>query len=652
MTKKNPFLTAALDYATKRGWRVFPLQPGEKEPFGGTHGHLDGTDDPEQIKAWWRENPDANVGLRCDPVRGPFVVDVDGPEARRSVRELRLPATLEASSGRAGRRHLYFAIPDGVPSELARRYIKIRPSLDLLGDGYVVAPPSFRRDTGKPYEWLNDRDVATLPPSVEKLVAKHNAGKASKDEPTNKKGVSPLTLLPASLPVRNAHLTDEEVCELIAAANASEFHRLFEAGETRAGKSASESDLALACMFVRHVGGDAERIDQLMRQSALADEAGRDAPKWDTRRGDMTWLARTIQRAISTVARERPPEQTTERRLYSLADILLDDELLVKPDPLLPHVAWPGRLSLLAGREKYAGKSTFLASAAACVSRGRAFLGQPCAPSDVLWVSADLEHTYDLAERFIRYDAEPARVHVLYPAFGALEERLAEIEALVAQVQPKLVVLDTLSNLVRVKDPFSSNEWPEALLRLKELARVHDAAIIVVHHTTKADEEEYRDSTAIGATVDQIVLLVNRRKRKNAGPANRRALISRGRLGVSEISVDLGRDGYRVAESVTHALERRVREVVAEEPGVSRRRIIELIGGKQEHVVSAIDALVRRGTLANTGTEQKHAYVVREQAVASDAITLTIEQFERGRTTSKIAAWRADRAATVQPERP
>src|SRR5690606_22440033 len=74
-----------------------------------------------------------------------------------------LPETLEATSGRSHRRHLYFRYPDD--GTKIGRHIKINgAALDVLGDGgYVVAPPSIHPKTGKPYRWLNDREIAPLP---------------------------------------------------------------------------------------------------------------------------------------------------------------------------------------------------------------------------------------------------------------------------------------------------------------------------------------------------------------------------------------------------------------------------------------------------------------------------------------------------------
>lgn len=149
---------AAIELA-RRGWAVFPLEPRGKRPLPGTSGHKDATTRVSVVKRWWREIPDANIGVACSSESGPLVIDVDGPEGLDSLKLLKLPSTLEATSGREGRKHLYFS----GSSERLRRAIKVLPGIDLLGDGgYVVAPPSIHPKTQKPYRWLNDRSPVEL----------------------------------------------------------------------------------------------------------------------------------------------------------------------------------------------------------------------------------------------------------------------------------------------------------------------------------------------------------------------------------------------------------------------------------------------------------------------------------------------------------
>ena len=52
-------LEYALKYAA-HGWAIIPCRSGDKRP-ATQHGCLDATTDPEQIRAWWDEQPDLNI---------------------------------------------------------------------------------------------------------------------------------------------------------------------------------------------------------------------------------------------------------------------------------------------------------------------------------------------------------------------------------------------------------------------------------------------------------------------------------------------------------------------------------------------------------------------------------------------------------------
>lgn len=150
---------AALDLAAA-GWKVFPLVPRGKGPLipkaDGGHGCLDATRDPEQIAAWWRQEPRANIGLACGD--GGLIVDVDGPQGAAWVESMELPETLTVRT--ANGEHRYYSIPEGVHVGNATEGISNPPQIHLRGaGGYVVAPPSVH-PSGALYQWLDVDEAA------------------------------------------------------------------------------------------------------------------------------------------------------------------------------------------------------------------------------------------------------------------------------------------------------------------------------------------------------------------------------------------------------------------------------------------------------------------------------------------------------------
>src|SRR5438128_8720192 len=64
---------AACDYAT-RGWAVLPCRG--KVPIT-PHGFKNATLDLAQIRLWWGQWPDANIGIATGTVSGLVVLDID-----------------------------------------------------------------------------------------------------------------------------------------------------------------------------------------------------------------------------------------------------------------------------------------------------------------------------------------------------------------------------------------------------------------------------------------------------------------------------------------------------------------------------------------------------------------------------------------------
>ena len=149
----------ALEY-TARGWPVFPLHG--KDPLRGSHGFYDATTDPNQIRKWWKQNPNRNIGTSIP--KSMAVVDVDakthGLETLHNLEKtLGVPETLTVLTGGGGL-HLYFLHPGG---QLRQGTSIIGPGIDtrIPGKGYVVLPPSTH-SSGQVYEWY-DRTAAPSP---------------------------------------------------------------------------------------------------------------------------------------------------------------------------------------------------------------------------------------------------------------------------------------------------------------------------------------------------------------------------------------------------------------------------------------------------------------------------------------------------------
>jgi hypothetical protein len=153
--------TAPRCASRRRRWHGFRRQqgmPGVPHPTAGEEAGAVGArlqgrhPRPGQVGAWWRQWPDANIGV---PTGIAFdVVDVDGPEgmARMYAKTARssTPSPSSVSPGPAATAGSTSTCPSAAHGNKTAIY----PGIDYRGaGGYVVAPPSVGAD-GRRYQWV------------------------------------------------------------------------------------------------------------------------------------------------------------------------------------------------------------------------------------------------------------------------------------------------------------------------------------------------------------------------------------------------------------------------------------------------------------------------------------------------------------------
>jgi len=195
---------------------------------------------------------------------------------------------------------------------------------------------------------------------------------------------------------------------------------------------------------------------------------------------------------------------------------------------------------MLAAREKD-GKSTLVGSAVAAMTRGTPWLGHPTTPTNVLWLHEESDR--DFKARLQQFGADLNRV---FPVRLPLADPEHDLPAALAQVQPGLVVIDSLiryggSTITNATD---ATQWTKVVTPLATRAHATDGpAILVLHHAEKK-AGEYRDSTEIGAAVDVLIQMP-----KGIEPGNRQRLDAMGRIiGIEPytITVEFTGTGHRL----------------------------------------------------------------------------------------------------------
>lgn len=159
------FGRAALAYAERCSWQLFPLPPRSKDHPLVKWGSK-ATSDLDQLATWWTRWPAANPALTTGQRSGIVVVDIDprhgGDRTWAELLDLNGTAdTLEAVTGSGGR-HIYFQAPTEALKSVNGG---LGEGVDTKANGgYVVLPPSVHPN-GNAYFWDTEGlSPAPVPP--------------------------------------------------------------------------------------------------------------------------------------------------------------------------------------------------------------------------------------------------------------------------------------------------------------------------------------------------------------------------------------------------------------------------------------------------------------------------------------------------------
>lgn len=163
--------TSLLDWALyyqKIGLSIIPVK--EKIPLIAWKEFQTRKANEEEIRNWWKQFPEADIGMVTGSITNRLVLDIDGESAYRDVEKLGIPITAQVRTKRGVQFHFQFP---GVLSEQKTTLAGLLPSVDVRGEGgYTKLPPSSFSDKSGRYEWVNQDKVADCPDWLIKLLNK------------------------------------------------------------------------------------------------------------------------------------------------------------------------------------------------------------------------------------------------------------------------------------------------------------------------------------------------------------------------------------------------------------------------------------------------------------------------------------------------
>lgn len=283
-----------------------------------------------------------------------------------------------------------------------------------------------------------------------------------------------------------------------------------------------------------------------------------------------------------------PSSEHKQGKLWTLAELLANPDMLKLPEPISPLFAYEGRLTVLSGREKLAGKSTLATWDAATASHRHT----------VLWITYE-ESLADIVRRFATFNAEPEQTLILE------RPSAPEITKAITEHGCALVYIDSFAAYVgavygKAPATHESETWQQLTLQLKDLAHRTGAAVITLAHTSKSDDEGgIRGSTGIAAAADLIARIATPRR---SDPDNLRRISFIGRWTIEPVQVRLEEDGFLVDGEagwpVELALEPAIYCFVRDEETPPTLRVIrDRVKGKNKEIDLALAELIRSGLI-------------------------------------------------------
>ncbi len=184
----------------------------------------------------------------------------------------------------------------------------------------------------------------------------------------------------------------------------------------------------------------------------------------------------------------KPTPKSSSTNSLKRALIWNDDLIANAPDYtefLVPDLLTEDELFLFAASPR-AGKSLMAMTLAKAVASGDQFLGRPCTQGTVIYVKCEDSHT-KIKER------EAAQGWGAGLPVAWLDDfrlsNMSELIELVEELDPRLIVLDTLSRIKDSNISESSAEMSQLLDPLQKMANKYGVCVLLVHHTGKVSTD-------------------------------------------------------------------------------------------------------------------------------------------------------------------
>ena len=489
--------TVALQLA-ERGFAVFPIRDwgdGDRwKPIKDFPGRASA--DRSTVQAWWRDWPDAQVGLLADSRNGISVLDIDkknGKDGVATLRELGFPDLVALSPSRtrtkSGGWHLFFKHDPRLKNSAS----EIGVGLDVkTRRAYVIAPGSVvdgRRyfPSGAP---LGSVDLPAFP---EALIPPTEPERDAPDivaEPTAEQrdfAADRLALLAAELADVGEGSRNDTLNSAAMWAGGAAAHGFLE-------RDAVESVLWLAA----ERAGIGKREFRDTFKSGW--KAGLAKPLSDFPRSHSANEFDNLddKPGGSDFDDDKPPAP----RLRFLAPS--DCAAAPSRGYVVKGLLAAGDVACIYGAPG-AGKSLIAPHIGYRVARGESAFGMRTKPGVVFYVAAEDPHGMRGRVSALKIrDGDAPEFALVEGVSDLLAKDSPDLKALrtaIAERKPSLVFLDTLAMSFPGLEENSSEEMGRVVRIARKLAE-HGAAVVLIHHDTKAQSPTPRGHSLLNGALD------------------------------------------------------------------------------------------------------------------------------------------------------
>ena len=491
------------------GCKVFPCVPNDKVPATKEGWHI-ASNDPEQIAAWKRINPDWNWAVATGP-SGLFVIDVDPNGLDWWAKLLERDPVIRSAVEKAfqvrtprGGLHVYFKGEGPSTASRIAEGIDTRGGINrdgkIVSGGYVLLPGS--KTAAGTYSALPGGGLFELPAAIKAIIPERKKTDTlgleknpDADQPRNVQWALDL--------IKN-YVASGRVSVMGAGGN----NTAFQVAASILDKAISPG-LAFELLWEHwnphcNPPWDEWELETIIRNAA---EYGEDTE------GGVKGFQANADAFANFVGQEFEPPMPPERRdrimlLHDYADNVQD------PTWLIPGLLPANGIGMLFG-ESGSYKSFLALDMALSLAFG--VPGQWNAPpvkNDVLYFAGEgpvatakkrwpawmewqnIEFRND--HRFFIMSEVPSYTDTA--AWENVKKDLAELKA-----RPSLIVIDTLTRLITGLDENSAKDASMVTKFMEQLARYFECFVLAIHHTGKDQNKGARGSSAFYANVDTVL---------------------------------------------------------------------------------------------------------------------------------------------------